>query len=327
MTRGGHDGALVFRDTSAEVKITRWVATLAGLLGFVLSVLTPLLPVVQTTATLNWPQGGQLNNVTAPLISLTPVSMTASVPCEVIRAMPPKGGMVLGLAPQKGKDAALNSLFRDRKHRAGGRHRSQRGDRQRAAFGHGRLPTHRDQFVRGRNLRQLHRITAEYPGLRPRQGFGPDRLRGPARSFKDPNLRPGIVGVFTDLTGPAPAGLNVSAVIDTRFTTRPTTLKLAAMLLAIAATAVALAALWRLDRLDGRRMHKLIPQRWRTFTAVDATVVTSFVVWYVLGANSSDDGYILGMAGWPTGPATCRTTSAGSAARRIPSAGTTTCWR
>ncbi len=36
----------------------RWVATIAGLIGFVLSVATPLLPVVQTTATLNWPQHG-----------------------------------------------------------------------------------------------------------------------------------------------------------------------------------------------------------------------------------------------------------------------------
>jgi arabinosyltransferase B len=76
------------RDSARDVTITRWVATVAGLLGFVLSVLTPLLPVVQTTATLNWPQGGQLTNVTAPLITLTPVSMTATVPCEVIRSMP-----------------------------------------------------------------------------------------------------------------------------------------------------------------------------------------------------------------------------------------------
>ena len=65
------------RDSAHEVKITRWVAMVAGLLGFVLSVLTPLLPVVQTTAVLNWPQGGELNNVSAPLISQTPVSMTA----------------------------------------------------------------------------------------------------------------------------------------------------------------------------------------------------------------------------------------------------------
>ena len=37
--------------------------------------------------------------------------------------------------------------------------------------------------------------------------------------FADPNLRPAIVGVFTDLTGPAPPGLSLSAAIDTRFTT------------------------------------------------------------------------------------------------------------
>ena len=96
---------------SSDVRITRWVATIAGLLGFVLSVATPLLPVVQTTATLNWPQSGQLNNVTAPLITQTPVTMTVKVPCDVIRSMPPSGGMVLGTAPKNGKQAALQSLF------------------------------------------------------------------------------------------------------------------------------------------------------------------------------------------------------------------------
>ena len=89
-----------------DVKVARWVAAIAGLVGFLLSVATPLLPVVQTTATLNWPQAGQLNNVTAPLISLTPVSMTATVPCDVIRSMPPRGGMVLGTAPK----AVMNSI-------------------------------------------------------------------------------------------------------------------------------------------------------------------------------------------------------------------------
>ena len=70
--------------------------------------------------------------------------------------------------------------------------------------------------------------------------------------FPDPNLRPQIVGVFTDLTGPAPPGLRFSATIDTRFSTRPTTLKLLAMVGAILSTIVALIALWRLDQLDGR---------------------------------------------------------------------------
>ena len=282
------------------VTVTRWVATVAGLLGFVLSVLTPLLPVVQTTATLNWPQNGQLSNVTAPLISLTPGSMTATVPCEVIRSMPAKGGMVLGLAPQKGKDAALNSLFvtvntkrvdiTDRNVVVASVPRAQVAS---PACERIEISSTEDGTFAGFiGLPPDDEVTAaDEDEDSPQTGY--DYLR---TGFKDPNLRPAVVGVFTDLTGPAPPGLQVSAVIDTRFSTKPTPLKLAAMLLAMAATAVALAALWRLDRMDGRRMHRLIPQRWRTFTAVDVTVVVSFLVWHVLGANSSDDGYILGMA-------------------------------
>src|SRR5882757_10536507 len=84
-----------------DVKVTRWVAMIAGLIGFVCAVLTPLLPVVQTTATLNWPQAGQLNSVTAPLITFTPVTMSATVPCDVIRQMPPAGGMVFGRSEER----------------------------------------------------------------------------------------------------------------------------------------------------------------------------------------------------------------------------------
>ncbi len=65
---------------------------------------------------------------------------------------------------------------------------------------------------------------------------------------------------------------------------------------AILSTIVSLVALWRLDQLDGRRMHRLISTRWKKFTLADATVIFGFVLWHVIGANSSDDGYILGMA-------------------------------
>lgn len=286
----------VARETAPEVTIIRWMAVVSGLLGFVLSVLTPLLPVVQTTATLTWPQGGQLSNVTAPLISQAPVSLTATVPCDVIRAMPPEGGMVMGLAPQKGKDAALNSLFVT----VTGK-RVDITDRNVVIASVAREKAEAPGCQRIEITSTTAGTFATFVGLPPvtdTQGAnaaqrGSESLR---TGFPDPNLRPAIVGVFTDLSGPAPPGLSVSAVIDTRFTTTPTAVKLAAMLLAWAATAVAIAALWRLDRLDGRRMRTLIPQRWRTVTSVDATVIASFLVWHVLGANSSDDGYILGMA-------------------------------
>jgi len=289
---------LAARESAPEVKITRWVAVVAGLLGFVLSILTPLLPVVQTTATLNWPQGGQLTNVTAPLISQTPVSMTATVPCEVIRSMPPKGGLVLGLAPLKAKDATLNSLFV-----TVDAQRVNITDRNVVVASVPRAQVQAEGCQRIEIVSTEKGTYASFIGVPPEATTEELDEDSPQKGydywrtgFNDPNLRPAIVGVFTDLTGPAPAGLSVSATIDTRFTSRPTAVKLAAMLLAIAATIVAVAALWRLDRLDGRRMHRLIPQRWRTFTVVDVVVVTAFLVWYVMGANSSDDGYILQMA-------------------------------
>jgi len=270
----------------SDVRTTRWVATIAGLLGFVLSVLTPILPVVQTTATLNWPQSGQLGNVTAPLISQAPVELTATIPCDVIQSLPPAGGMILGLAPKKGKEASLNSLFVTVTAQ-----RVDVTDRNVVVASVPRSKAQSPDCQRIEITSTKDGTFATFVGLKD-SSTGKDLRSG----FADPNLRPAIVGVFTDLVGPAPPGLSFSATIDTRFSTKPTPLKLAAMLLAIASTIVALVALWKLDRTDGRRMHKWIPQRWRTFTSVDVAVVGGFLVWHVLGANSSDDGYILQMA-------------------------------
>ena len=129
--------------------------------------------------------------------------------------------------------------------------------------------------------------------------------------------------VFTDLTGPAPAA-------DARRPSTPGSPHAngfearTAMLLAIAATAWP-GGLWRLDWLDGRRMHSLIPQRWRTFTAVD------FAWWAPSGLVRHRRQLLRrrlhpadGAGGRPRRLA-CRTTSAGSAAPRTRSAGSITC--
>jgi arabinosyltransferase B len=274
------------RAVSSDVKVARWVATISGLIGFVLSIATPLLPVVQTTATLNWPQDGQLNNVTAPLISQVPVTMTVTVPCDVIRSMPPAGGTVLSTAPKDGKQAALNALFVNV-----GRQRVDITDRNVVVASVARERVAAPGCQRIEITSSNAGTFATFVGL-----ADPTTGKEQRTGFPDPNLRPAIVGIFTDLTGPAPPGLSVSAVIDTRFSTTPTALKLAAMVVAILSTVIALVALWRLDRLDGRRMQRWIPQRWRKFSATDVVVIGGFVVWHVLGANSSDDGYILQMA-------------------------------
>lgn len=276
---------LTTRDAAKDVKITRWVATIAGLIGFVLSVATPLLPVTQTTATLNWPQAGQMNNVTAPLISLTPVNVKATVPCDVVRSMPPSGGVVLGTAPKNGKQAALDGLFVNVT--------SKRVDVTDRNVVVATVPREK---VASPDCQRIEITSSEAGTFATFVGLTKADGTPQSTGFADPNLRPTVVGVFTDLKGPAPQGLSVSALIDTRYSTTPTALKLTAILVAIISTVVALIALWRLDQLDGRRMTRLIPSRWRTFSATDVVVVGSFLLWHIIGANSSDDGYQLQMA-------------------------------
>src|SRR5271166_1394705 len=227
--------AATAHDTHRDVRVTRWVATIAGLIGFVLSVATPLLPVVQTTAMLNWPQNGQLNSVTAPLISLTPVDLTATVPCSIVGDIPASGGesgsggIVLGTSPKQGKDANLNALFV-----VVNKDRVDVTDRNVVIVSVARDQVLSPQCQRIEVTSTLAGTYATFVGLN-------DAAGKPVRSgFPDPNLRPQIVGVFTDLTGPAPPGLQFAATIDTRFSTTPTTLKLAAMVLAIVSTIVAL---------------------------------------------------------------------------------------
>ncbi|KMO74479.1 putative arabinosyltransferase B [Mycolicibacterium obuense] len=283
----GVNGSMDVAVRRDDVKVARWVATIAGLLGFVLAVATPLLPVIQTTATLNWPQQDRLANVTAPLIAQAPVSLSASIPCPVLAGMPARGGLVLGTAPAQGRDAALNAMLVNV------------------------TASRVDVIVRNVVIASVNRnriggcerldITsshdgtyADFVGLT--QVSGADAGKPQRTGYADPNLRPAIVGVFTDLVGPAPPGMQFSATIDTRYTSHPSALKLTAMLLAMVSTVIALLALWRLDRLDGRRMHRVIPTRWRTFSVVDIVVVGGFLLWYVIGAGSSDDGYQMQMA-------------------------------
>src|SRR5581483_9289255 len=110
------------------------------------------------------------------------------------------------------------------------------------------------------------------------------------------DFRPQIVGVFTDLSGPAPPGLTFSATIDTRYSSAPTALKMLAMILGVAITVVALIALHVLDTADGRKHKRFLPGRWWSITPLDGVVAAVLVWWHFVGANTSDDGYILTMA-------------------------------
>ena len=55
-------------------------------------------------------------------------------------------------------------------------------------------------------------------------------------------------------------------------------------------------ALHILDTSDGTRHRRLLPARWWSVSALDGLVVAVLVWWHFVGANTSDDGYILTMA-------------------------------
>ena len=103
--------------------------------------------------------------------------------------------------------------------------------------------------------------------------------------------------MFTDLAGPAPPGLSFSATVDTRYSSAPTPLKMAAMIARRGDDA---------HRARSRCTSSTPPTgcgtgascraRWWSVGALDALVIAVLVWWHFVGANTSDDGYILTMA-------------------------------
>lgn len=281
-------------DTGTNHRITRLVATVAGLLGALLAIATPLLPVSQTTAQLNWPQNGTFASVDAPLIGYVATDLNVTVPCQAAAGLagPPNAGktVLLSTVPKQAPKAVDRGLLIQRAN-----------DYLVVVVRNVAVVTAPLSQVLGPACQRLtftahaDRVTAEFVGLT--QGPNAEHPGSPLRGEKSGyDFRPQIVGVFTDLSGPAPPGLSFSATIDTRYSSSPTQLKMAAMILGVVLTAVALVALHLLDTADGTRHRRFLPSRWWSVNGLDALVIAVLVWWQFVGANTSDDGYILTMA-------------------------------
>jgi arabinosyltransferase C len=281
-------------DTGPNHRIARLVAVIAGLLGALLAIATPVLPVDQTTAQLNWPQNGTFESVDAPLIGYVATDLTITVPCQAAAGLagPQNSGktVLLSTVPKQASKAVDRGLLIQR-------------------VNDDLVLVVRNVPVVGAPLSQVlspacqrltftahaDKVAAEFVGLT--QGPNTEHPGSPLRGEKSGyDFRPQIVGVFTDLAGPAPAGLNFSATIDTRYSSHPTSLKLIAMILGVVLTAVSLIALHVLDTADGTRHRRFLPPRWWSIGSLDALVIAVLVWWQFVGANTSDDGYILTMA-------------------------------
>lgn len=282
------------KGAAAGYRTARVVAVVAGLLGALLAIATPLLPVNQTTAQLNWPQNGTFESVDAPLIGYVATELNISVPCAAAAGLtgPQNAGktVLLSTVPKQAPKAVDRGMLILRAN-----------DELVLVVRNVPVVTAPLSQVLSPACQRLtfsahaDRVTAEFVGL----SYGPNAehpgspLRGEKSGY---DFRPQIVGVFTDLSGPTPPGLSFSATVDTRYSTSPTPLKMAAMILGVLLTAVALIALHVLDTADGTRHRRFLPSRWWSIGALDALVIAVLVWWHFVGANTSDDGYILTMA-------------------------------
>ncbi len=277
--------------TRANYRTARVVAAVAGLIGIVCAVLTPFLPVKQTTAQLNWPQNGTLSSVTAPLIGYVATDLEITVPCSAARGLDTTGATVLlSTVPKQAPKAVDRGLLIQRVD--GDLVVVVRNTPVVVAPISGVLSPACQRLV---VTALADKVTGEFVGLS--QGPASDDPGAPLRGERGGyDFRPQIVGVFTDLAGPAPPGLSLSATIDTRYTNSPSAVKMAAMAVGVLATLLALIALHVLDTADRTRHRRLLPNRWWSLNRLDGVVVAVLVWWHFVGANTSDDGYILTMA-------------------------------
>ncbi|ETW25379.1 arabinosyltransferase domain-containing protein [Mycobacterium gastri] len=281
-------------DAGANYRIARFVAAVAGLLGTILALATPLLPVKQTTAQLNWPQGSTFTSVEAPLIGYVATELTISIPCQAAAGLagPQNTGktVLLSTVPKQAPNAVDRGLLIQRAN-----------DDLVLVVRNVPVVSAPLSQVLSPACQQLtftahaDKVAAEFVGLKqgPNTEHPGEPLHGERGGY---DFRPQIVGVFTDLSGPTPPGLSFSATVDTRYSSSPTPLKMAAMILGLLSTAVALVALHVLDTADGTRHRRILPQRWWSVGGLDALVIAVLVWWHFVGANTSDDGYILTMA-------------------------------
>lgn len=94
----------------SSVRTSRLVAIVTGLLGFVLALATPLLPVKQDAASITWPQNGALGSVEAPLVSYTPQRMQVNIPCAAVGQLGQDGGTLLSTLPGSAPDFEKSGL-------------------------------------------------------------------------------------------------------------------------------------------------------------------------------------------------------------------------
>ena len=272
------------------------VATVAGLVAIIAAALTPFLPVTEHNASIAWPQQGQMQqgqtqqgqaSVTAPLAAQTPAAFDLTATCaaltKAVRASGDSATTVFSTMPRSAQRGTESGLFV-------------------TANSSGVTVALRGTPLAGATTEQLANCQRLHVWVSRGDTGGQTHARflgvsGPtAQGVAEAADQAQVTGLFTDLSDTT--GLRAHVTIDNRFDTSPSALKLAVMILGVIAALLAVIAIAALDILGGyhRRIGSLNVRRLFMPRIVDLAVTAVLVGWHFLGAGSSDDGYILGMA-------------------------------
>lgn len=262
--------------------LVRWVAAVVGVLGALLALAVPLLPVIQQTAVITWPRAGHVVPVNAPLVAFQPQSLSATVPCAAAVSVGARSvgpvSLVATTPPGSVEGAGVGMVLQ-------------------AAEGKVTL------ISRGQSLGSAVVSTVPVVGDQcmikvVSDAGGTTAWAGGTRFVKvDQDVRPQVTGVYSalDERRDPVTGLAVQIRVDTRFQCGPHPVKLAAMVLAVLAVVVSLVLVHWVEGRGDRRALRVLPLGWWRPTGRDAAVVVVLAVWVVIGGITSDDGYILTM--------------------------------
>ena len=272
-TLGRETGAPTASVRERNKRLRGWAAGL-GLIGTLLALAVPFLPVTYDQVDLRWPTVQGTRAVSAPLTGYQPTSVAATVPCAAARNL--GSGVIFATVPPASVYAGSTGMV---------------------------ITVHNGQFGVVDNGKQLASaamphgdscaLTVHSTGLETTVA-----LDGTSLAVVRSDIRPQVTGIYSDLVAGKDdvRGLSVDIQPDTRYQTTATALKIAAMVLAVLALLGAAIAVHKLDlRATGHRL-RLAPTRWWRPTVLDLSVLAVLIVWWLIGAGTSDDGYILVMA-------------------------------
>ncbi|GAB3289415.1 arabinosyltransferase domain-containing protein [Parasphingorhabdus pacifica] len=252
-------------------------AAVLGVLGTLLALVVPFLPVHHNITTLKWPTAQGTESVSAPLVSFSPVWLDITVPCDTARSLDERTNRpatLISTNPPSSEYGKLTGLT--------------------LQVNNGHLSL----LSKGRQLSTLPLPAGQCDFTMHSDGYGTKAFLGdqPMTNIRGDH-RSQLTGIYSDLDESVDSvhGLSFEAVTDNRFATSATFLKFTTILLAVLCF---LGAVFSLHKLDGRVAHRA--PRWATRgwwkpTFRDISVIGALAIWWLIGAMTSDDGYVLSM--------------------------------